>query len=197
MLARRTEVRVDERGRAVQWAVQSRAPCNIFRGLSRGSRSPGVHGEVAVHGVIHYDPAELERKVGCLRREQRAYREQDPTSRGAAAPIATRSSTTLLRHCDIHVELASGHHRASQSRANRFRYRDASRLAARLRAWVSEQDSQSEYVLEYGAVSLWMWSHDAKVLDPERASNVEHLGSAWLGTNFGYRSGLRLWRRPA
>jgi hypothetical protein len=211
------------------------------------------HGEVAVHGVIHYQPAELERKVSCLRRERLAYREQYPHYSAIPGPNSNTIVDYLLRHCDIHVELpatsigrdyrgligasvtsrGTGVQLESWPLGVKLGIEEGVELhllgmAFGLHFWPPgitvpvnpgrigfdtdmhrdppqdsasgprEGDRQSEYVREYGAVSLWMSSHYAKVLDPERASNVEHLATvgfnarAAYGTHFGYGVGFDL-----
>jgi hypothetical protein len=62
-------------------------------------------GDVALHGVVHYDQDELMRVVACLeRKEQHYYREH-----ADYFPIPGPNSNTIvdymLRHCGIHVEL--------------------------------------------------------------------------------------------
>jgi len=211
------------------------------------------HGEVAVHGVIHYEPAELERKLSCLEREQRAYREQYPHYSAIPGPNSNTIVDYLLRHCDIHVELPAtdigrdyrGLIGASvTSRGTGVQLETwplgvklgieegvelhLLDLALGLHFWPPgitvpvnpgrigfdtdmhrdppqdpasgsrAHDSQTEHVREYGAVSLWMWSHYAKVLDPERASNVQHLATVGInaraayGKHLGYGVGFDL-----
>jgi hypothetical protein len=210
-------------------------------------------GEVAVHGVIRYEPAELERKMSCLRREQRAYREQYPQYFAIPGPNSNTIVDYLLRHCDIHVELPAtaigrdyrGLIGASVTSRGTGVQLETWPLGVKLgieegvelhlldMAWglhfwppgitvpvnpgrvgfdtdmhrdpqrdsapePRERNSQGEYVREYGAVSLWMWSHYARVLDPTRASSVEHLATvgfnarAAYGTRLGYGMGFDL-----
>jgi len=211
------------------------------------------HGEVAVHGVIHYEPAELERKLSCLEREQRAYREQYPHYSAIPGPNSNTIVDYLLRHCDIHVELpataigrdyrgligasvtsrGTGVQLETWPLGVKFGIEEGVELhlldlALGLHFWPPgitvpvnpgrigfdtdmhrdppqdpasgprAHDSQTEHVREYGAVSLWMWSHYAKVLDPERASNVQHLATVGInaraayGKHLGYGVGFDL-----
>jgi hypothetical protein len=62
-------------------------------------------GEVAVHGVVLYEPQELMRVVACLGRERRNYRKEYPSYFPIPGPNSNTIVDYMLRHCNIHVEL--------------------------------------------------------------------------------------------
>ena len=62
-------------------------------------------GEVAVHGVVHYEHDELRRVVACLDREESGYYKEHPDYFPIPGPNSNTFVDFLLRHCGIHVEL--------------------------------------------------------------------------------------------
>jgi hypothetical protein len=62
-------------------------------------------GEVAVHGIVHYQGDELAEKVDCLAREEQAYDRQHPDYFPIPGPNSNTIVDFMLRHCSIHVEL--------------------------------------------------------------------------------------------
>ncbi len=62
-------------------------------------------GDVAVHGIVHYEPEELERVVACLTRAKREYHAAHPDYFPIPGPNSNTIIDYLLRRCDIHVEL--------------------------------------------------------------------------------------------
>jgi hypothetical protein len=62
-------------------------------------------GEVAVHGVVHYQRDALLRVLSCLDREKRLYHEEHPDYFPIPGPNSNTIIDHLLRHCDINVEL--------------------------------------------------------------------------------------------
>jgi hypothetical protein len=62
-------------------------------------------GDVAVHGIVHYDRAGIVSVVDCLRREEAAYGAAHPDYFPIPGPNSNTIVDWMLRHCDIHVEL--------------------------------------------------------------------------------------------
>jgi hypothetical protein len=62
-------------------------------------------GDVALHGVIRYEPGELNAKVQCLEREERRYHEEHPGYLPIPGPNSNTIIDQLLRRCGVHVEL--------------------------------------------------------------------------------------------
>jgi hypothetical protein len=62
-------------------------------------------GDVALHGVVRYDPEHLDAVVACLERERNRYFRDHPDYFLVPGPNSNTIIDTLLRHCKIHVEL--------------------------------------------------------------------------------------------
>ena len=62
-------------------------------------------GEVALHAVVRYGPAELRRVVDCLDGSQRRYDHEHPDYFPIPGPNSNTMVDFMLRHCGVHVEL--------------------------------------------------------------------------------------------
>jgi hypothetical protein len=62
-------------------------------------------GDVALHGVVHYPPAELARVVDCLDREERNYHREHAHYFPIPGPNSNTIVDVMLRRCGVHVEL--------------------------------------------------------------------------------------------
>jgi len=62
-------------------------------------------GDVALHGVVHYEPGEAARVVDCLEREERNYHHEHPDYFPIPGPNSNTIVDVMLRRCGIHVEL--------------------------------------------------------------------------------------------
>jgi hypothetical protein len=205
--------------------------------LGGGSSEPFYyfgHGEVAVHGVVHYERTELMRVLACLERQKRAYDEDHPDYFPIPGPNSNTIIDYLLRHCDIHVELPAtaigrdyrGPVGASVTslgtgvqletwvvgvklgveegvelhlfdlpfgvhfwppgitvpvNPGRIGFDDSTRRDLAPRRYHSGESER-----DYGLVSFWMWSHYARLRDPNRAAGVTDLGTVGLTGRGGY-----------
>ena len=62
-------------------------------------------GEIAIHGIVHYEGGELARIVACLDREKQEYRREHEAYFPIPGPNSNTIIDYLLRRCGIHVEL--------------------------------------------------------------------------------------------
>src|ERR1019366_2877094 len=62
-------------------------------------------GDVALHGVVHYDAAGLDRVTRCLEREDHQYYREHPPYFPIPGPNSNTIVDVMLRRCGIHVEL--------------------------------------------------------------------------------------------
>ncbi len=238
------------------WIIAS-APGNTPRRFEYGGGSNGDpfdyfgHGEVAVHGVIHYDASELEDKLRCLEREQLAFRREYPHYSPFPGPNSNTIIDYLLRHCDIHVELPAtaigrdyrGLIGASVTSRGTGLQLETWPLGFKLgleegvelhlfdmafgvHFWppgitvpvnpgrigfdndmhhdppeaerTASPEAERSQERQYGLVSLWMWSHYAKMLDPDQVGGLGHLATvgfnarAIYGKTIGYGVGFDL-----
>jgi hypothetical protein len=62
-------------------------------------------GDVALHGVVHYAPADLKRVVDCLELEEGNYHHEHPSYFPIPGPNSNTIVDVMLRRCEVHVEL--------------------------------------------------------------------------------------------
>jgi hypothetical protein len=216
-------------------------------------------GDVAVHGIVHYEPEELDEVLSCLRRARREYDTQHPDYFPIPGPNSNTIIDYLLRRCNIHVELpataigrdyrgpigASVTSRGSGVQLEtwvlgaklgleegvelhlldmplgvhfwppgitvpvnpgRIGFDTSGHRPATLAPWQErrrrreerEREEAPERPREYGLASLYLYSHYARIVDPENAGglsdvvNVGFEGRAGYGTTLGYGFGFDL-----
>jgi hypothetical protein len=64
-------------------------------------------GDVAVHGVVRYEPAKLDAVTRCLEVEELKYHREHPQYFPIPGPNSNTIVDVMLRRCGIHVELAA------------------------------------------------------------------------------------------
>ena len=229
------------------------------------AKSPGMHrfelqnsggdpfqyfgtGDVAVNGVIHYGPSELDQVLHCLESAENRYHHQHPSYSPIPGPNSNTIVDFMLRACDIHVELPAtaigrdyrGLLGASVTslgtgvqletpvvgakvgleegvevhffdlplgvhfwppaitvpvNPGRIGLEDAGHRPAHVEPWQDygrqnrvHRDRQGERERErkYGLASLYLYSHYARVTDPEDARGLSDLATVGFEARGGY-----------